>query len=133
MKKGLPSIMTSRERLLALDGWPLVATVTVEITSKWYGLWLVEPLGSSSSSSVHRSPSDEKRSTENEQRFRLTELDFGVLETYRCPGSGSYVVDHVPNPNAVRLYCADKGYELDDIGFELIVGRWETEVEGRFA
>lgn len=110
----LPQILTARNRILALDGWPIFPTVTVEVASKWYGIYLATPVDEASG------------------MCEIAEWDFGVLEPFRCPGSGSYFVDHVPNPNAVRQFCAAKDYELDDLGFELIVGRWLTEVEGKY-
>lgn len=111
----LPQILTTRDRVLALSFWPSRPTVTVEIATKWYGLWLMSPLD------------------KEQQIYRLDELHYGVLKDFRDYGSRPYAVDHVPNPNCVLLFCKEKGYALDDLGLELMIGRWATEVEEKFS
>jgi len=80
-------------------------TLTVELYGKWYGLILYYPVT-------------------GEEGEMYEELDFGVLADYCNP----YFSDHCPNPRAVERFAAAKGYYLDPLAYELIVGRWETEV-----
>lgn len=93
-----------RGNVLAFDSYRMIhcPILTVEMVSKWYYLCLVHP----------DNPMPE-------------ELSFGRLESFASP----HAVDHCPNPKAVEAYAHDKGYLLDDIGFDLIVGRWRREVK----
>lgn len=102
---------TSRGHQLALCGWPVRKTVTVELTQKWYGIWLVTPL------------------SVDDRMYEMTELSFAVLEEHR--GDGAYFCDHVPNPHALRRYCEANDYELDEFAEEMIIGRWEQEAKVR--
>lgn len=78
------------------------AVLTVENYTKWYSLFLIHPNGA-----VEEVPfPDDKWARGNESAF--------------C--------DHVPNPNAVQRFAADKGYGIDDQAYEMMVGRWELEV-----
>jgi hypothetical protein len=61
----------------------------------------------------------------------VTELHFGVLE-HAAPNVSPPFVDHVPNPEAVRLYAAKYNIYVDESAYEMIVGRWELENEERY-
>ena len=80
--------------------------LTVELSRKWYGLCLVRP----------------SRTVE--------ELDFGILEVLRQAPFGPSLCDHVPNPAFVERLAEEKGWEIDDFAWELIVGRWHAEIVG---
>jgi hypothetical protein len=54
------------------------------------------------------------------------ELDFGCLEEYTRAGESPYV-DHVPNPAVVERMCESRGWELDELSHELLIGRWVLE------
>jgi hypothetical protein len=41
-------------------------------------------------------------------------------------------VDHVPDPMAVAAYAESHDYEVDSLAYEMMVGRWETEVRGNY-
>lgn len=107
----LPFIGTRRGRQLALCGWPQRATITVELSGKWYGIWLLTPLDVAS------------------RMYQYEELNFGVLEPHRA--DGAYFCDHVPNPHAVRRFCKANDYELDEFAEEMIIGRWEQEAKSK--
>jgi hypothetical protein len=87
------------------------AIVTVELYCKWYGLYLIAALG-------HVKPLDFPN-----------ESTLPRFATYR---RGSYYVDHVPNPAAVKMMCEQHGWDLDPLAFELIVGRWAVEVMNKY-
>jgi hypothetical protein len=80
--------------------------LTVELYCKWYTLWLVSPAGAIDSVPF----------------YHLSDLSTAG------PALTPYI-DHVPNPAVVLRLCEARGYHLDDIAYELIVGRWE--IEGR--
>ena len=96
--RGLPLILGEGER-----GEP---TLTVELYSKWYYLYLVDPSG------------------------LVTEIDFPDDET--CPEGESPYADHVPNPRAVSAWAEKMGYDVNPLAFEMIVGRWEIEIKIRY-
>ena len=77
--------------------------LTVELAHTWYELFLVRLDGS------------------------VESVCFSELEPFRSKG-GSYFCDHVPNPDAVAVFADAKGYYLDGLAEELIVGRWQMEV-----
>lgn len=78
-------------------------TITVELSNKWYKLYLVD-----------RNPS------------RNTDLDFGLLEEV-CEVAESAFCDHCPNPNVVVRFADKYGYAVDPLALELMIGRWELE------
>ena len=80
---------------------PPVPIWTVESYSKWYALFCVHPDGT------------------------VTSHDFGVLEPL-CTNNEAPYLDHAPNP----VVCARLG-EWDEAGFDMVVGRWVQEYEGR--
>lgn len=93
---------SSRGNLLVLSKRPLDRPViTVELYSKWYGLYLVYPEGS-----IEEIPFPESEG-------RLDVSDY---------------VDHVPNPKVVVWFAEKNNFYLDELALELIVGRWELEV-----
>jgi hypothetical protein len=87
------------------DGCPDAPTITVELAEKWYSLWLVRPSGQ-----IEPIPFPE------------------IMEMDDCS-----FVDHAPNPDAIRAYADAQDFEVDLVAFELIVGRWETEVTERYS
>ena len=86
--------------------------LTVELASKWYGLCLVRP------------------SAHGDVVPTVEELDFGVFDEIQKAPFGPSVCDHVPNPVFVERLAQEKGWEIDDLGWELIVGRWHAEIVG---
>lgn len=83
-------------------------TLTVELYIKWYKLYLIQPL------------------------WRVTEVSFDEIEsalgsTWDWVNEGSIQGDHVVNPKAVEKYAEQKGYTLDPLAYELLVGRWVIE------
>jgi hypothetical protein len=60
----------------------------------------------------------------------ITVVHFSELEDY-CGNNVPYV-DHVPNPVVVQRMCDAKGWDIDDLSFELMVGRWALEVKGEY-
>lgn len=79
-------------------------TLTVELSTKWYELFLV---------------------TTN---FSVYAVHFGYLESAAATAGVSAFVDHTPNPMVVRSFAARNDYELDELADNLIHGRWQTEV-----
>ncbi len=77
------------------------AILTVELYEKWYSLYVVGASG------------------------LVDEVSFAELELY-C-GDGSPYTDHCPNPNAVLRMAASRGWEVNELALELIVGRWEMK------
>jgi len=76
------------------------AVLTVECYCKWYELFLVCP-------------------------DAIVGVDFGVLGMH-SKDEAPYC-DHAPNPRAVYRYAQARGYLLDNVAFEMIIGRWEIE------
>jgi len=81
-----------------------VPVLTVENYSKWYGFCLVLPDGS------------------------VEEVDFGVLLPSADEKGLIPYVDHVPNALLVPGMAESRGWVLDDCSYEMMVGRWESEV-----
>lgn len=82
------------------------AVLTVELYTKWYTLFLVHPDDS------------------------VSEVMFPSSNNY-TNGEAPYV-DHAPNPNVVERFARACDYDIDELAFELMVGRWEIEVEERY-
>lgn len=80
--------------------------LAVELYTKWYCLYVVY--------------SDRS----------LKVVTFDALEPYA--GDESAYVDHVPNPNAAMRYAAVKGFDMSEVGYTLMVGRWEIEAKDRY-
>lgn len=101
-KRGIPLVIS------VLGELPLL---TVEWASKWYTLQVLTPL----------SP--------DRDVFELEEVHYHeIQEWHDAKGRDlNCFVDHNPNPEAVKLYAEDKGWVLDEIAEELIVGRWQLE------
>ena len=79
--------------------------LTVELSYKWYCLYLVDQFG------------------------WFEEITFDKLEgTEEDPA----FVDHVPHPNAVQDLAKKNGWHVDEVAYELMVGRWETEIMDMF-
>lgn len=86
-----------------------VGVLTVELRSKWYGLWhITETTG---------------------RAIYFHELDRLYTEQ-DLPGPP--FVDHVPNPYYVVALGKKLGIPVSDLALEMIVGRWELEVGDRY-
>ena len=83
------------------------AVLTVELHIKWYSLFLVEGVC-------------------------VSAVSYSQLEAFAPKGESPYV-DHVPNPEAVQRLCAKRGWTLDYLALELLIGRWEWEVKGTYS
>lgn len=81
--------------------------LTVEFYVKWYTLCLVFQDGS------------------------VKTVGYDELEPY-TPNNEAAYVDHVPNPSSVKNFAEKKNYDLDELAYELIVGRWAIEVKELF-
>lgn len=81
--------------------------LTVELTSKWYHLVLLW------GGDCHLIGFDQFDAPE----FRKEE---------------SAYLDHAPNPMAVQRYAEAKGYHLDGLALELMIGRWELEYHNHY-
>lgn len=102
--RGLPLIRSTKD--IIQRAHPQTPTLTVELYSKWYGLFLVYPNG------------------------EIQEMPFPYDET--CPKGEVPFVDHVPNPNAVIAYADANEYLIDNLALEMIVGRWEIEIRENY-
>lgn len=101
-------IRTQRGHLLMITRTQVeVPTITVELYMKWYGFYVVRPDHS------------------------FEEISFLALDE-GWEGESSPYVDHVPNPEAVIYYARARGYEIDDLSLEVMIGRWEHEVKDRY-
>lgn len=82
--------------------------LTVEFCTKWYELFLLRDDGPG-------------------KDLGLYSIHFGHLDTAARHLQVSAFVDHVPNPVAVRLFARQNGYEIDELAWDLISGRWQNE------
>jgi len=100
------SVWTSkRGHLLIFCGDPESKPVlTAENYSKWYELFLVMPDGT------------------------VGEVGFGELHELADERGVSPYVDHVPNPSLVSVLAERRGWSIDHVSYEVMVGRWEIEV-----
>ena len=89
------------DRGIPLAGQPKAMTLTVELYVKWYSLFIIKPSG-------------------EVEAVGFMELEKGF--------QNAAFVDHVPNPAAVEAYAQMMGYEIDELAWDLIVGRWQSEV-----
>jgi len=78
--------------------------LTAENYSKWYELFLVMPDGT------------------------VGEVGFGELHELADERGVSPYVDHVPNPSLVSVLAERRGWSIDHVSYEVMVGRWEIEV-----
>lgn len=56
----------------------------------------------------------------------LEAVEFDELERVCLPGQSPYV-DHVPNPRVFVALAKAKGWEVDYLSLEKLIGRWELE------
>lgn len=85
---------------------PQRPTITVENYLKWYDLYLIDAQGA--------------------RRYNYDEYADIAFP-------GTIWGDHVINPAFVRELCYRKGLDVDERAFEVIVGRWVMDCEGRFS
>lgn len=99
------SLESGRDQLLVMvNGKPKEnPLLTVDLYVKWYSLHLVLPDGS------------------------VQRVTFGELEPFA--DDVLPYVDHTPNPTVVEKFAAAKGYDIDELAFEMMVGRWKIERE----
>lgn len=91
-------------------GFPLLVTVanrtrpvlTVEAYCKWYSLYVVHPDGT------------------------FAKVPFADLEPYTPEGMSAYV-DHAPNPEAALEMATQRGWLLDPVAYDVMVGRFLVE------
>lgn len=89
--------------LLVYGGVPGDSPVlTCELYSKWYALYLVEP----------------------DKTVRPVPLDLRELEQYA--EGASVVGDHCWNPYVLQRLADAKDWLIDDLSFDLMVGRWHA-------
>jgi hypothetical protein len=81
-----------------------IPVLTVENYLKWYGLELVMLDGT------------------------VEEVGFGELQALADERGTPAYVDHVPDPTLVQALAERRGWELDAVSYEVMVGRWESEV-----
>ena len=84
--------------------------ITVPLVSKWYHLLLTRegitcPLP-------------------------FEDIEVTVGRNWNWADDGSVVGDHIVHPKAVRMYASLKGFHVDDLSYELLVGRWVLEWPG---
>lgn len=104
----MTALTSSRDLPLILTyGLPLTPTVTVEFYEKWYGLAIVQPSGS------------------------VEEVAFPDEPEF-CRGDESPYADHVPNPRVVAAWARAKGYAIDPLAYEMMIGRWEIEARNNY-
>jgi hypothetical protein len=77
--------------------------LTVEDYDKWYGLQVLHETG------------------------LIVEITFPT-DPYLCFGIGAPYRDHVPNPYVARRLCMEKGWEIPERAWEVMVGRWIVEI-----
>lgn len=90
-------------QIIQTDSVIRVPTISVTLAPKWSCLYLIAAGGQ-----------------------EVAELPFPDPAHF----SGSPYIDHVPNPRAVLAYAKQHNYLIDDLAWELMIGRWETIVEG---
>lgn len=104
--------------LISNPHWDLTQPLlTVELATKWYELFLLTGEGD-----IWHFASPGWKG------LKLHSIHFGHLETAVKHINISPYVDHVPNPTAVRLFARQNGYEIDELAWDLINGRWQYEV-----
>lgn len=92
--------------------------ITVTLKTKWYLLFLLHlPHGGRIVDGI------------NHGHLEIYGVHFGHLEMM-MPVNKSPYVDHVPNPDAVRLFARRNEFEVDELAADLIAGRWTNEVVG---
>ena len=103
IREGLRQYVTSRDEVLV---WSCVRdrtlpVLTVSLALKWHELYVVHP-------------------NDSAEVIPFAQLAGVVL------GDVPYV-DNAPNPACVRRLAEVRGWWLDDLAEELIVGRWQME------
>lgn len=96
-------ITNERDNPLLYNGdvLPNIPTIVVELTTKWYSLYLLHPNGS--------------------------------VESFEPdPGEVGYK-DNTYNPMDLVMYAQKHNYVIDELSFEMIIGRWEIESKENYA
>lgn len=98
-------LVSDRDLVLVYQGTSpkTVPTLTCELWVKWYSLYLVHPDGSVSKINP---PIDD-------------------LEDFNWDDE-SVVGDHCWNPKVLGRYAEAQGWEIDDLSFDVIAGRWHN-------
>lgn len=97
----------ARPPLIRTASHLVVPTITVALDTKWYRLFLLLP------------------DLDSRGEHRVVELEFPDPPEFK----GTPYVDHVPNPRCVLFFARVYGYVIDDLAWELMIGRWEL-IEG---
>lgn len=99
-----------------------VSVLTVELGLKWTVLYLVSPYPRAVRLAHYHEPGAAGALLEIER------VEFSHLsEVAQDLGSVPYV-GRVPNPAVVQCLAERRGWKLDALGWELILGRWASEV-----
>lgn len=85
--------------------------VTVEMYSKWYGLFVVRVGYDEITIEEYPFPDD---------------LEF-------CAGNQTPFLDHAPNPVVVARWATKNGFYVDDVAMEMMIGRWEREYHENYS
>ncbi len=96
-------VFSDRGNLLIISCSSDLPILTIELYIKWYTLYKVFPDGT------------------------FEKVTFPDCDEHQ-PSS----VDHVPNPKAVKKFADDNNLILDELAYEIMVGRWETEVKNNY-
>lgn len=76
-------------------------TISVELYDKWYNLQLIHT------------------------DLTVKSINFPELNLFY--DSEPNVCDHCPNPKTVREFANRNNFQIDNLAYELIVGRWNIE------
>lgn len=102
-------LKSPRDILLAITAPVTAPTLTVELTSKWYDVFVAHPDGT------------------------ISTLDFyDDVPPYVEKDRLSSVVDHTFNPLYIKRIAAHYGYRIDPVAYDLIVGRWTEEALSQY-
>lgn len=123
-KRKINVYYSADDNMLAYIGSPQDApVVTCELYMKWYALWLVMPDGAVINlfDAKGRTP---KRRFGGDNSIVYYEME--------AMTKGTFNGDHCYNPTVVKEYAEEQGWILDEVSFNLIVGRWVCDYEERF-
>lgn len=84
--------------------------ISVAFAAKWYCLTLIRE-GSATP-------------------LTFEEVEQTIAREWDWAEDGSVVGDHIIHPKAVRMYAAKMNYHLDELAYELLIGRWVLECPG---
>ena len=94
--------------LVCMDYEITQPTITVENYIKWYDLYLID--------------TDGKVATIPYELMEEISNEFNIL----------FMGDHIFNPEAVIRLVDKHGWVIDDVSYEVIIGRWEQEMKDNY-